>query len=215
MASRLSRSISAESKKLRSLLAEYNSIVSAEDQLSWEDVTNMSLSIWLTPLHEDNLPVPRSVRLAAIDALMKKNRAIEERDLLKVEMENVLHFHLQQYTSLANSIVRLQSVSSVFNQGAICLLKLRQQQYEVEVKACIKSFPKSIIVPDIPFPLETVDNSPLKVRNSALHLLHLMKLNHRTTMRMKMICVHITQIVFQTSVNQVRMVSEVYCLCMC
>ena len=166
MASRLSRSISAESKKLRSLLAEYNSIVSAEDQLSWEDVTNMSSSIWLTPLQEDNLPVPRSVRLAAVDALMKKNCAIEERDLFKVEMENVLHFHLQQYTSLANSIVRLQSVSSVFNQGAICLLKLRQQQYEVEVKACIKSFPKSITVPEIPFPLETVDNSSLKVQNS-------------------------------------------------
>ena len=81
-------------------------------------------------------------------------------------MENVLHFHLQQYTLLANSIVHLQSVSSVFNQGAICLLKLRQQQYEVEVKACIKSFPKSITVPEIPFPLETVDNSPLKVQNS-------------------------------------------------
>ena len=74
MASRLSRSISAESKKLKSLLAEYNSIVSPEDQLSWEDVTNMSSSIWLTPLQEDNLPVPRSVRLAAIDALMKKKK---------------------------------------------------------------------------------------------------------------------------------------------
>lgn len=96
---------------------------------------------------------------------MKKNRAIEERDLLKVEMENVLHFHLQQYTSLANSIVHLQSVPSVFNEGAICLLKLRQQQYEVEVKACIKSFPKSITVPEIPFPLEPADDTSL-VQNS-------------------------------------------------
>lgn len=65
MASRLSRSISTESKKLRSLLVEYNSIVSPEDQLSWEDVTNMSSTIWLTPIQEDNLPVPRSVYMTS------------------------------------------------------------------------------------------------------------------------------------------------------
>ena len=154
MASRLSRSITAESKKLRSLLVEYNSMVSPEDQLSWEDITNMSSPIWLTPLQEDSLVVPRSVRLAAIDALMKEKRAIEERDLLKREMENVLHFHLQQHTILATSISQLQSLPSAFNRGAVCLLKIRQHHYEEEIKACIKSFPKSIKVPEIPFPVD-------------------------------------------------------------
>ena len=78
MASRLSKAITTESKKLNSLLLQYNNIVPIDDQLSWEDVTNLSSSIWLAPQQEDNLPVPRSVRLAAIDALMKKKRAIEE-----------------------------------------------------------------------------------------------------------------------------------------
>ena len=96
MASRLSRAITTESKKMNSLLLEYNSIVPVEDQLSWEDITDLSSSIWLAPQQEDDLPVPRSVWLAAIDALMKKKRAIEEQELLKVEMENVVCFHLQQ-----------------------------------------------------------------------------------------------------------------------
>ena len=75
----------------------------------------MSSPIWLTPPQEDSLPVPRSIRLAAIDALMKEKRAIEERDLLKREMENVLHFHLQQHTLLASSTSQLQSPPSAYN----------------------------------------------------------------------------------------------------
>ena len=93
MASRLSKAITAElSKKMKSLLLEYNSIVSLEDRLSWEDVTDLSSLIWRASRQDNGLLVPRSVQLAAIDALMKKKRAIEEQALLKVEMENVLHF---------------------------------------------------------------------------------------------------------------------------
>ena len=151
MASRLSRAITTESKKMKSLLLEYNSIVPVEDQLSWEDVTDLSSSIWLAPQEENDLPVPRSVQLAAIDALMKKKRAIEEQDLLKVEMENVVHFHLQQHASLGRSISHLQSMPSVFNRGAICLLKIKQHQYETAIKGYIQTFPKSLNIPDIPF----------------------------------------------------------------
>ena len=96
MAYCLSRTITTESKKMKSLLLEYNSIVPVEDQLSWEDITNLSSSIWLAPQQEDDFPVPRSVQLAAIDALMKKKRAIEEQDLLKVEMENVLKVKIKK-----------------------------------------------------------------------------------------------------------------------
>ena len=48
IASRLSHAIRTESKRMKSLLLEYNSIVPVEDQLSWEDVTDLSSSIWLT-----------------------------------------------------------------------------------------------------------------------------------------------------------------------
>ena len=151
MASRLSRAITTESKRMKSLLLEYNSIVPVEDQLSWEDVTDLSSSIWLAPQQEDDLPVPRSVRLAAIDALMKKKRAIEEQDLLKVEMENVVRFHLQQHALLGSTISLLQSVPSLFNRGAVCLLKIKQHQYKTMIKGYIQSFPRSLNIPEIPF----------------------------------------------------------------
>ena len=151
MASRLSKAITAESKKMRTLLLEYNSIVPIDDQLSWEDVTELSSTIWRAPQQEDVLPVPRSVRLAAIDALMKKKRAIEEQDLIKAEMENVIRFHLQQHASLGHSISHLQSVPSVFNRGSVCLLKIKQYQYETAITGYIQSFPKSLNIPDITF----------------------------------------------------------------
>ena len=53
MATRLCRLITTDTKKLRSLLIEYNSVVTPEQQLSWEDVTNLSSSVWLSPLPDD------------------------------------------------------------------------------------------------------------------------------------------------------------------
>ena len=159
MALRLSRAINTESKKLRSLLTEYDTTVSPEEQLSWENVTNLSSSIWLAPHVEDNLAVPRSVRLAAIEALMKKKRAIEEQGLLKLEMENVLVFHIQQHGSLANTILKLQNTPSMFNRGAVCLLKTRQMHYETEIKACIRSFTNLVYIPEFQFSLEYAEGS--------------------------------------------------------
>ena len=103
------------------------------------------------PQQEDILPVPGSVQLAAIDALMKKKRAIEEQDLIKAEMENVIRFHLRQHASLGRSISYLQSVPSVFNRGSVCLLKIKQHQYETVITGYIQSFPKSLNIPDISF----------------------------------------------------------------
>lgn len=157
MATRLCRLITTDSKKLRSLLIEYNSVVTPEEQLSWEDVTNLSSSVWLSPLPDDEsyLEVPRSVRINAINALARKNRAIEEIDLIKTEMNNVVQFFLQQHALLADAILQRQTLSSNFNRGALCLLKIKQRYYEQEIRACIKFFSKSIELPEVPFPLQT------------------------------------------------------------
>ena len=56
MACRLSKAITAESRKMKSLLLEYNSIVS-EDQLSWDDVTDLSSSIWCVSWQDNGLLV--------------------------------------------------------------------------------------------------------------------------------------------------------------
>ena len=153
MASRLSRSITTQSKKLRLLLTEYNATVSSVEQLSWDDVTNLNSSLWLTS-HENDFLVPRSVRITAINILMKSKRAVEELELLKSEMQNVLKFHIEQRTVLADTILQLQSIPSEFNRGAVCLLRIRQYHREQELKACIKSFSHLIPIPEISFSLE-------------------------------------------------------------
>ena len=157
MTSRLSRSITADSKKLRSVLTEYNNVVSPEEQLSWEDVTNLSSPVWLSPFPAGESQVPRSVRLSAINALLKKQRAIEEKVMIKSEMDNVLQFFLQQHTSLTNAISQLQSTSSNYYRGAMCLLKIKQYHYEKEIRNCIKLFSSVIEVPEVSFPLESTE----------------------------------------------------------
>lgn len=155
MASRLSRSITADSKKLRSVLTEYNNVVSLEEQLSWEDVTNLTSSVRLSPLPGDSCPqVPRSIRISAINALVKKQRAIEEKYTIKSEMNNVIQFFLRQHASLADAISQLQATPCNYNCGALCLLKIKQSYYEKEVRDCIKLFSSVIEVPEVPFPLD-------------------------------------------------------------
>ena len=155
MASRLSRSITTQSRKLRSLLTEYNATVSSVEQLSWEDVTDLTSSLWLTS-HRNDFLVPRSVRITGINILMKSKRAVEELQLLKSEMHNVLKFHIEQHTALVDAILQLQAVPSEFNRGAVCLLKIRKYHCERELKACSKSFSHLIPIPEISFSLEEV-----------------------------------------------------------
>lgn len=161
MASRLSRSITTQSRKLRLLLTEYNATVSSVEQLSWEDVTNLTSSLWLTS-HENDFLVPRSVRITAINILMKSKRAVEELQLLKAEMHNVLKFHIEQHTALVDTILQLQAAPSEFNCGAVCLLKIRKSHCERELKACIKSFSHLISIPEISFSLEEVHYNELE-----------------------------------------------------
>ena len=127
MASRLSRSITTQSRKLRLLLTEYNANMSSVEQLSWDNVTNLNSSLWLTS-HENDFLVLRSVSITAINILMKSKHA--ELELLKSEIQFFLKFHIEQRTALADTILQLQSIPSEFNCGAVCLLKIRQYHCE-------------------------------------------------------------------------------------
>ena len=119
MASRISRGIQRETQKLKRLLHNYNQLVS--EQLSWKDVTDLSSSIW-NPTDDNNISLPpRSIRLAAIDAYVKKLRAAEEKELLKTEMCNVISFYLNQYNEMIRLLDSFQS-NSEFTRGCLVLL---------------------------------------------------------------------------------------------
>lgn len=88
MATRISRAIQKETQKLSKLLAQYNSFDGRDhDEVTWSQVTDLSSSIWADDgIETENQEVPRNIRLTAINALEKRNRATEEQELIKQEM---------------------------------------------------------------------------------------------------------------------------------
>ncbi len=74
MASRLSKAITRESTRLKHLLVEYNSNMMPSEQLTWEDVCNPSAHIWFRFKQPLDLPVPKPVGVAAVNAMMTTKR---------------------------------------------------------------------------------------------------------------------------------------------
>ncbi len=145
MASRISKAITKESEKLKTTITEYNSLVSPTEKLSWEQVTDLSLSLVHTP--SEDAAIPRCVRMEAIGAISKMQRATEECALLHQEMENVVRFHCKQHEKLGNTIKQLQLTEShsVFVRGAACLLQLKQGECLKEISGCLRAFPQSAV----------------------------------------------------------------------
>ena len=130
MASRISRGIQQETQKLKRLLNMYNQLVS--DHLSWKDVTDLSSSIW-SPSDGNSMLPPRSIRLVAINAYVKKLRANEEKELLKAEMCNVINFYLNQYNDINRLLDRFHS-NSEYNRGCLVLLNKNLSECKLHSK---------------------------------------------------------------------------------
>ena len=60
-------------------------------------------------------------------------------------------FNFSNNALLGSTISLLQSVPSLFNWGAVCLLKIKQHQYETTIKGYTQSFPRSLNILEIPF----------------------------------------------------------------
>ena len=143
MASRIAKQITKQTGNLKKLLVAYNE-VAGSDTVSWDQVTNLESSFWLSADQQEPL-IPRSLRLQAITLLSTYYRSIEELKLLEQEMINVLLFHFQDYTKLTKAIEDLinKSYSLQLHNGYTCLLKLRLYACISEIRNCIESFTKS------------------------------------------------------------------------
>ena len=135
MASHISKAIQQETQKLRKLLYNYNELVSESDQYTWKQVTDLSSAIWNprnSGENENVMVVPKSVRLAAIAAHVKVQRATEEKELIEAEMCNVINFYAQQYNAVKLILESHQSSShqsSRFDQGCVFLLEDKLSKY--------------------------------------------------------------------------------------
>lgn len=146
MASRISRGIQWETQKLKRLLHNYNQLVS--EQLSWKDVTDLSSSIW-NPTDGNNISLPpRSIRLAAIDAYVKKLRATEEKELLKTEMCNVISFYLNQYEIIG--LLDSFHSNSEFTRGCLVLLNKNLGECKKRLFDNYSAFKEYTQLPQVP-----------------------------------------------------------------
>ena len=147
MASRISRGIQWETQKLKRLLHNYNQLVS--EQFSWKDVTDLSSSIW-NPSDGNNISLPpRSIRLAAIDAYVKKLRAAEEKELLKTEMCNVISFYLNQYNEMSRQLDSFQS-NTEFTRGCLVLLNKNLSECKSRLFDNYSAFKEYTQLPQVP-----------------------------------------------------------------
>ena len=109
---------------MKHLLAEYNSAVIPLEQLTWEEVCHPSAQVWLRLEQPLNLPVPKPVRLAAINALMTQRRAEEEVVMLQQEIKNVIAFHMKDVAALAGGKLEESETITAYDRGCVSLLKV-------------------------------------------------------------------------------------------
>ena len=135
----------------------YNQLVCETDQLTWNQVVDISSSIWNSQLEGDEniVVVPKSIRLTAINSYVKGLRAAEEKELLKEEMCNVIKFYMQQYHSIQSALENLNSLQSTseFNRGCIFMLEARLFQCKKSIYENYVAFKDHVVLPDIPVDL--------------------------------------------------------------
>ena len=119
MASRLSKSITKESLKMKKLMSEYNALSTTGDSvLTWAEATDLSASSELD--HSSASGIPRNVRLSAIKHHHLALRADEEVHIIKCEMKSSLSFFLDDWKCLLSAVVEFKSrPCSKFHNGAL------------------------------------------------------------------------------------------------
>ena len=147
MASRISKGIQRETQQLKRLLTNYNQLV--PKHLSWKDATDLSSSIWNPIDSNDTSLPPRSIRLAAIDAYVKKLRATEEKELIKAEMHNVISFYFNQYNEI-NGLLDSVPSNSDFSRGCLVLLHEKLSECKKRLFNNYSAFKEYTQLPQIP-----------------------------------------------------------------
>ena len=151
LASRLSKSITRESTRLKQHLSSYNSLADESDQLSWHEITDLSSLTSAQRVLQSDGGVPKSVKLDSIAAYHQILRAEEEIALIKHEMVTVISSFLKDREVLLNGILGLLSSNqSRYNIGCLFLLQLARLSCERKLCALTKSFGKYTQLPDIP-----------------------------------------------------------------
>ena len=147
LASRLSKSITQESSKLKQLIQKYNSFPGG-DRIQWSDVTDLASFLWL---RESDTLVPKDVRLNAVKHHHLTIRADEEVHLLQGEMKATFTFFENDWHQLFMAVEELKSQTySKYNNGALHLLHLACLECEGLLHDLRSSYSRYIDLPSLP-----------------------------------------------------------------
>ena len=149
LASRLSKSITQESSKLKQLIQKYNSFP-GDKRIEWSDVTDLTSDLWL---QETDTPVPKDVRLNAIKHHYLTLRADEEVHLLQADMKATFAFVENNWQHLLTVVDQLKlQPGTKYKNGALHLLNMACLECEGLLLDLRSSYSQYIDLP--PLPLE-------------------------------------------------------------
>ena len=152
LASRLSKSITRESTRLKGLVTSYNGLAMESERLSWHDVTDLSFSLWFRGvLWADHGLLPKGIKLDSVAALHNILRAEEEISRINTEMVAVVSFLLKEREILLQGIQQLHDADrSCYTIGCIFVLQLACLNVEMKLYSVTKSFGRFVELPDVP-----------------------------------------------------------------
>jgi hypothetical protein len=135
IASRLSKSISKTTSKLKALLTEYNSFNIFS--LNWKDITDLSSHVWYEGVHCgcSFATIPNSVKLKAIELYHTMLRCDEETSALCKEMKQTVEFFVNDIIVLNQQIDKIKNEMyslTAYDKG--CLLMLYKTCFDIEAK---------------------------------------------------------------------------------
>lgn len=141
IARKLSKQISAITKVLKSILADYNSEcpIIGESQVPLLDALNPSSPIWcnINDSEADD-GIPLILKQNIVHCYLTKKRCEEEINIISIELNNLKSYYTHQII-LVNETLQVMDQTSLLEKGYVALLNQLKWRYEVLLQKCCNS----------------------------------------------------------------------------
>ena len=138
---KLSVQISKETKKIKSLIPEYNAcqlVIGGESSMSLLLNEALDPSVLNTTLHPTS-SLPSESQQELIDAKIMVKRSSEEISMLDIEMKNIIQYYVDRKNTLQEIIQSLSQREDAF-RGTVALLQTVNIQVDNQINKCFKLF---------------------------------------------------------------------------
>ena len=125
-----------------------------DEKLEWADVNNLSSGFWYQGLFQNNIQVPKQIKLKAIEHYHLILRADEEIRITKNEILGTITFYLKKWKEITDAvaIMKDQPGLDMYASGCINLLQLQRLKFEILINKLSSAFHNTLLssTPTIP-----------------------------------------------------------------